>query len=61
MVLNPETGFITAQFNVVFDDWFATVAASVEDFPDFNSDAWAKMFGDSLHQYILDDDDLGTG
>ena len=58
IVLNPETGYITAQFNVVFDDWFATVAASIEDFPDFNSDAWAKMFGDSLHQYILDDDDL---
>lgn len=29
-ILNPNTGYITAQFHVIFDDWFATVAASVE-------------------------------
>jgi hypothetical protein len=31
LVLNPETGAITAQFHVVFDNWFATVAASESD------------------------------
>ena len=58
LVLNPFTGTITAQFHVVFDDWFATVSATPGQLPDFNSDDWAKMFGDSAYQYPLDDDDL---
>ena len=29
LVLNFETGNITAQWNVVFDDWFSTVATNV--------------------------------
>ena len=57
-VLNPATGSITAQFHVVFDDWFATITADANQLPDFNSDEWAKMFGDSTYQYPLDDDDL---
>jgi hypothetical protein len=58
IALYPETGYITAQFHVVFDNWFATVAASIEDLHNFNStSAWAKMFCDSSHQYILDDED----
>ena len=47
LVLSLDTGTITPQFHVVFDDWFATVATSVDDLPDFNSTAWSKMFGDS--------------
>ena len=58
LVLNPSTGFMTAQYHVVFDDWFATVSATPDQLPDFNSDEWAKMFGDSSYQYPLADDEL---
>ena len=58
LVLNPTTGSLTAQFHAVFDDWFATVGASADQLPDLNSDEWAKMFGESTYQYLLDDDDL---
>ena len=60
LVLNPETGAITAQFHVVFDDWFATVTSTGtgKDLPDFNAAEWKKMFGDStnddschIHEY----------
>ena len=40
IVLNPQTGCITPQFHVVFDDWFATLPASVDDLPNFNADSW---------------------
>jgi hypothetical protein len=40
LVLNPETGAITAQFHVVFDNWFAMVAASESDLPDLQSKEW---------------------
>ena len=60
LVLNPDTGSITPQFHVVFDDWFATVATNVDALPDFESDEWKRMFGDSIYQYYPfdDDDDL---
>ena len=58
LVLNPETGTITPQFHVVFDDWFATVEGTAADLPDFNSSDWQKLFGDSTYQYVLDDNDL---
>ncbi|KAI2498513.1 hypothetical protein MHU86_15973 [Fragilaria crotonensis] len=57
IVLNPQTGYITPQFHVVFDDWFATVPASADDLPNFNADSWKRMFRDSTYQYILDDED----
>jgi hypothetical protein len=57
IVLNPQTGYITPQFHVVFDDWFATVPASVDDLPNFNADSWTRMFRDSTYQYNLDDED----
>jgi hypothetical protein len=41
----------------VFDDWFATVAASIESLPDFNSPEWAQMFGDSTFHFDFDEDD----
>jgi hypothetical protein len=40
------------------DNWFAAVASSVESLPDFNSDDWEKMFGDSTLQYVIDAADL---
>ena len=57
LVLNPSTGYITPQYHVVFDDWFTTIATSVEDKPDFSSDDWNKLFGESRYQYIEDDDE----
>jgi hypothetical protein len=39
LVLNLETGSITPQFHVVFDDWFATVASDPAELPDFNTAA----------------------
>jgi len=45
LVLNPATGSLTAQWNVVFEDWFATVSRSEHDLPDFNAEDWSNMFG----------------
>ena len=56
LVLNITTGSLTAQFHVVFDDWFATVSSSSEQQPDFTSKEWLKMFGDSTFQYLTDED-----
>ena len=47
LVLNFDTGNITAQWNLVFDDWFTTVATNVDDMPNFHADEWSKMFGTS--------------
>jgi hypothetical protein len=51
LVLNPVTGAITAQFHVVFDDWFSTIASSVDNLPKFDSDKWIQTFGASTFQY----------
>jgi hypothetical protein len=56
LALNVSTGSITPQFHIVFDDWFATVSSSSNELPDFGTDEWNKMFGDSIYQYVLDDD-----
>ena len=56
-VLNPETGYITPQYHVVFDDWFATVTTNVDALPDFNSMRWARLFGDSRYQFPFDEGD----
>ena len=57
MCLNLDTGAITPQFHVVFDEEFATVASNPVELPPFDSDAWHRLFGDSVYQYVLDDDD----
>ena len=58
LVLNLRTGNIIAQWNVVFDNWFTTVATSVEDLPDFQLDEWKNMFGyNRLQPYHFDDQD----
>ena len=57
LVLNPDTGYITPQFHIVFDDWFATVATNVDALPDFNSNRWARLFGDSRFQFPFDETD----
>ena len=47
LVSNFETGNITAQWNVVFDDWFSTMAANEKDMPDFHAEEWSNTFGAS--------------
>jgi len=56
LVLNFDTGAITPQYHVVLDNWFATIATEVDDLPDFTSDAWASLFGESVFQFVSDDD-----
>lgn len=34
-VLNPQTGYMTPQFHIVFDNWFATAPASTDDLLNF--------------------------
>ena len=58
LTLNTSTGYISPQFHIVFDDWFATIGASKNEIPDFTSDEWLKMFGQSTYQYAFDDEDL---
>ena len=60
LLLNLQSGSITPQFHVVLDDWFATVAVDLDQMPDFNSDAWKKMFGKSEYQYEFEETDLDT-
>lgn len=57
LVLNLDTGAVTPQFHVVFDDWFATVASDPASLPDFGSPEWEQMFGDSAYQYVVDEAD----
>ena len=57
LVLNPETGSLVPPFSVVFDDWFATVATSVDDLPDFNSPEWSSVHGASQFEYPFEDID----
>ena len=57
LVLNLETGYMTPQWNVVFDDWFTAVTTSVDDLPDFHADKWSKMFGTETHCIDDDEDD----
>jgi hypothetical protein len=47
---------ITAQFHVVFDDWFATVTSMENELPELNLDEWKHMFGESTYRHPLDDD-----
>ena len=55
LALNPSTGAIMPQYHVVFDDWFATIATSTGQIPDFSHPTWADLFGKQFH--VFDDDD----
>ena len=55
LVLNHDSGAITAAFHVVFDDWFAMIP--VPDGHSLSPELWSHLFGDSRYQYVFDDDD----
>ena len=57
LVLNPETGVISPQFHVVVDEWFATIATSTREMPDFSKEEWTKMFGENAHHYLWDEEE----
>jgi hypothetical protein len=57
LLLNPRAGSIVSNYHVVFDDWFSTVPTSVDCLPDFGSDEWSKLFGDSTYQFVVEDVD----
>ena len=57
LALNISTRSITPQFHIIFDDWIVTVSSSSTDTPDFSSDDWHKMFGESRYEYIIDEED----
>jgi hypothetical protein len=57
LVLNLESGAITLQFHMTFDDWFATVVADPSKFPDFDSPDWHALFCESAYQYLPTNED----
>ena len=57
-VLNLQTGRISNQFHVMFDDQFATVSTDVDIPVDLQADPiWKDLFSGSRFQYPLDADD----
>ena len=56
LVLNLETGAVTPQFHIVFDDWFNTVTADPHDIPNFTDAEWTDLLGDHSHSYHHPDD-----
>ena len=58
LVLNLSTGRITTKWSVVFDDWFATVASTPDEIPNFESDEWHDIFGDYFINHDLDENEI---
>jgi len=56
LVLNLDTGKISPQFHVVFDDWFQTVDANATSPIDFDHEDWYQTFGLTESQYVKDED-----
>ena len=54
LILNLETGAITPQFHVVFDDWFSTVPGDPDKLPTLDTPQWNELFGDATHHYVED-------
>lgn len=53
----PTRDCTTPRFHVIFNDWFVTVPASIDNLLSFNADSWKQLFRNSTYQYILDDED----
>ena len=67
LVLNIDTGYINAQWNVTFDYWFTMESSNPKEVPDFTSDKWSPLFIDNMYHFPHDDpsnkiesDDLAT-
>jgi hypothetical protein len=57
LILNLLKRRIQAQFHCVFDNRFTTVDTNPDKIPDFDSDQWTYLFGESQYQYPFDPDD----
>ena len=57
LILNPRTGNISAQYHVVFDDWFATVSTDEKGPEAIDDDLWIDLLNDDRYQFHFDDDD----
>ena len=55
LILDLETGKITAQYHVVFDDEFQTVQSTAESQVNFDDEDWYQTFGLNPSQYVPDD------
>ena len=55
LILSLDTGKITPQYHIVFDDWFNTVSTTDGTPIDFNHPDWYQTFGLTEYQYILPD------
>jgi hypothetical protein len=56
-VLNLESHYISPQFHVLFDDFYTSVDADPDSYPDWSRPEWSKMFGESRYQYQWDPDE----
>jgi hypothetical protein len=50
LVLNPETGYISPQYHVVFDERFSTVLSNSDE--EFGYDEWARLFDIGYERYL---------
>jgi len=58
LVLNLDTGNVSPQFHVVFDDWFSTVDSSEQSSTDNLDDAqWTQLFMDERFVTYFDGED----
>ena len=56
LVLNLDTGHVSPQFHMVFDDWLTRVILATVS-KSFNLTQWMELFADSHPHYTLDDND----
>ena len=56
LVLNPQTGKISPQFHVVFDNWFTSVLSVGAD-DALKPSMWQILFSHSRYHYMFDDHD----
>ena len=56
-VLNLQSGSITAQFHVVFDDWFATVKSMDPSMKEYDSKIWDEILLNNRFYVEFDEDE----
>ena len=56
LILNPQTGKISPQFHVIFDNWFTSVLSVGVDNA-FEPSMWQTLFSHSCYHYMFDDHD----
>ena len=56
LVLNPNTGHISPQYHLIFDDHFSTVYSDGE----FDADVWSSLVNSNLERHIDADEMIPT-